>query len=109
MLVRGRGREAREGARLTQHPVTGAAIALGIQVHANLPTVSTTVYLVFVIIMVLALFISWLILPANYVVRGDGTLVETQTEVSPMVEMKAWWSFMKDWRLVLLFPMFCKL
>lgn len=41
----------------------GAAIALGIQAHSTLPTVSTGVYLAFMIIMLTAIVSSWLILP----------------------------------------------
>ena len=41
----------------------GAAIALGIEAHSTLPAVSTGVYLAFMIIMLTAIFTSWLILP----------------------------------------------
>lgn len=41
----------------------GAAIALGIQAHSTLPSVSTGVYLAFMIIQLTAIAISWLILP----------------------------------------------
>lgn len=41
----------------------GAAIALGIQANSTLPTVSTGVYLAFMIIMLTAIVTSWLILP----------------------------------------------
>lgn len=41
----------------------GAAIALGIQAHSTLPSVSTGVYLAFMIIQLTAIATSWLILP----------------------------------------------
>lgn len=41
----------------------GAAIALGIQSHSTMPSVSTGVYLAFMIIQLTAIGTSWLILP----------------------------------------------
>jgi hypothetical protein len=43
--------------------VVGAAIALGIEANSNLPSVSTGVYLAFMIIMLTSIFTSWLLLP----------------------------------------------
>lgn len=43
--------------------LVGAAIALGIQAHSTLPSVSTGVYLAFMIIMLTAIVTSWLVLP----------------------------------------------
>ena len=43
--------------------LVGSAIALGIEAHSTLPAVSTGVYLAFMIIMLTAIFTSWLLLP----------------------------------------------
>ena len=42
----------------------------------------------------------------DYVVRGDGTLVELQDFLSPGKEFREWLRLFKDWRVVALFPMF---
>ncbi|ORX37399.1 putative DUF895 domain membrane protein [Kockovaella imperatae] len=84
----------------------GAAIALGIQAHSTLPAVSTGVYVAFLIIMLTAIFTSWLILPPTSVVRGDGTVVEIQKALSPREEFKGYAMLCKDWRMLALFPMF---
>jgi MFS family permease len=84
----------------------GAAIALGIQFHSSLPGVSTAVYVTFVIIMLTAIGTSWLVLPPQAVVRGDGTLVELQSHISPREEFRAFTGMFRDWRMLALFPMF---
>lgn len=43
--------------------LVGSAIALGIEAHSTLPSVSTGVYLAFMIIMLTAIVTSWLLLP----------------------------------------------
>jgi MFS family permease len=86
--------------------LVGAAIALGIQAHSTMPGVSTGVYLAFMIIMLTAIVTSWLLLPPNLVVRGDGTVVELQDAISPAQEFKELWHLLKDWRMIALFPMF---
>nr|XP_031860987.1 uncharacterized protein CI109_003714 [Kwoniella shandongensis]KAA5528059.1 hypothetical protein CI109_003714 [Kwoniella shandongensis] len=86
--------------------VIGAAIALGIQAHSTLPSVSTGVYLAFMIIQLTAIATSWLILPPNLVVRGDGTVVEIQAALGPREEIKHFFKLFKDVRMLLLFPMF---
>ncbi|ERT03372.1 UNC93-like protein [Sporothrix schenckii 1099-18] len=84
----------------------GAAIALGIEFHSTLPGVSTGVYVAFLIIMLTAIGSSWLVLPPQAVVRKDGSLVELEPNVSPRTEFAAFLGMFKDWRLLLLFPMF---
>lgn len=84
----------------------GAAIALGIQFHSTLPGVSTGVYVTFLIIQLTAIGTSWLVLPPQAVVRKDGSLVELEPNVSPRTEFKAFLGMFKDWRLLVLFPMF---
>ena len=84
----------------------GAAIALGIESHSTLPSVSTGVYVAFMIIMLTAIFTSWLILPPNHVIRNDGTIVELQKALSPKEEFKQFALLCKDWRMLALFPMF---
>ena len=68
--------------------LVGSAIALGILADSTLPTVSTSVYVAFMIIMLTSIASSWLILPATSVVRNDGTLVEIQAALSPKEEFK---------------------
>ncbi|AFR98414.1 hypothetical protein J008_06397 [Cryptococcus neoformans] len=84
----------------------GAAIALGIQAHSTLPSVSTGVYLAFMIIQLTAIAISWLILPPHLVVRGDGTIVKLDDAISPKEEARHFLKMFKDWRMLMLFPMF---
>ncbi|KAL2845821.1 major facilitator superfamily domain-containing protein [Aspergillus pseudodeflectus] len=86
--------------------LVGAAIAVGIQANSTLPTVSTAVYLVFMIIMLTAILTSWLILPPHLVVRKDGTIVQVETLPSPREEFHAFVQQLHDWRLIALFPMF---
>jgi hypothetical protein len=84
----------------------GAAIALGIQAHSTLPTVSTGVYLAFMIIQLSSIASSWLILPPHLVVRDDGTVVEVQKSLGPREEFRQFTQLFKDWRMIALFPMF---
>jgi hypothetical protein len=87
--------------------LVGAAIALGIEANSTLPTVSTGVYLAFMIIMLTAIFTSWLILPPHLVVRGDGTVPKLEDSISPREEFRELGKlFLKDWRMLALFPMF---
>ncbi|WVQ82739.1 hypothetical protein IAT38_004871 [Cryptococcus sp. DSM 104549] len=86
--------------------LVGAAIALGIQAHSTLPTVSTGVYLAFMIIQLTSIVTSWLILPPHLVVRGDGTIVKLEDAITPRVEFQHFLKMFKDWRMLLLFPMF---
>ncbi|KAL2206438.1 DUF895 domain protein [Sarocladium strictum] len=84
----------------------GASITLGIQANSTLPSVSTAVYVVFLIIMLCAIALSWLVLPPHLVVRGDRTLVEVEASLSPREEFKHFIDLFKDWRMLALFPMF---
>lgn len=86
--------------------LVGSAIALGIESKSTLPTVSTGVYLAFMIIMLTSVFTSWLILPPHLVIRNDGTIVEVQAHITPAQEFKAFANLLKDWRIIALFPMF---
>ena len=42
----------------------------------------------------------------EYVVRGDGTLVEIEAAISPKQEFREFLKLFKDWRMLALFPMF---
>ncbi|CAG8960842.1 hypothetical protein HYFRA_00002379 [Hymenoscyphus fraxineus] len=100
--------------------LVGSAIALGIEIDSTLPSVSTTVYIVFMIIMLTAIFSSWLLLPSrvedlmltemgwytDLVVRGDNTIVELEDAISPQAEFREFGKLFKDWRMIALFPMF---
>lgn len=50
--------------------LVGSSIALGIEAHSNLPSVSTGVYLAFMIIMLTAIATSWLLLPPRECFRS---------------------------------------
>jgi hypothetical protein len=80
----------------------GAAIALGIESNSTLPSVSTGVYLAFMIIMLTSIVTSWAVLPPHLVVRGDGTVVELEDSIGPKEEFKAFLALFKDWRMVAL-------
>lgn len=91
----------------TMGGVVGSVIALGVSVRDGKGLeVNTAVYLAFVILMIIAIFVCWLILPPNYVVRGDGTLVELQAQMSVKQELRAFAAQFKDINMLLLFPMF---
>nr|ODN96731.1 hypothetical protein L204_03440 [Cryptococcus depauperatus CBS 7855] len=85
--------------------LVGAAIALGIQAHSTLPSVSTGVYLAFMVIQISAIFSSWLVLPPHLVVRGDGTVVKLEDAITPRQEARHFVRMFKDWKMLLLFPM----
>lgn len=84
--------------------LVGSAIALGILANSTLPTVSTSVYVAFMIIMLTSIASSWLILPPTSVVRNDGTLVELQAALSPRDEFRHFIQLFKDIRVVALVP-----
>lgn len=70
-----------------------------------MPEVSTSVYVVMIIIMLTALASSWLVLPPAKVIRGDKTLVEAEVSISPKQELHEFVLMFKDWRTLALFPM----
>lgn len=85
--------------------LVGSSITLGIQFHTEMPGVSTSIYIAMIIIMLTAIATSWLVLPAQKVVRSDGTLVEIEASVSPMTEFQEFLKMLRDWRMLALFPM----
>ena len=84
----------------------GSAIALGIEFNSELPGVSSGVYIAFMVIMLTSVGTSWLVLPPDAVVRGDGTIVRLDTSLSPADEAREFMLMFKDWRMLALFPMF---
>ncbi|EKD00083.1 DUF895 domain membrane protein [Trichosporon asahii var. asahii CBS 8904] len=86
--------------------VVGACIALGIEARSTHATVSTPVFVAFIIVMCCGIGIAWLILPPNLVVRGDKTVVEIQASISVRQEIRHFIALFKDWRMLFLFPMF---
>lgn len=87
--------------------VVGASIALGIQSSkGKMSAVSTGVYLAFMIIMLCGVVFTQLVLSPEHVVRGDGTLVETEATLTPREELREFAKQFKDWRMLALFPMF---
>lgn len=92
----------------TMGGVVGSAIAFGISYDqpVGVNKTPTVVYIVFVILMLCAIAAVWLILPANYVVRADGSLIELRAQLRMREEISAFAQQFKDWRMLLLFPMF---
>lgn len=56
--------------------------------------------------MLIAILVTWLVLPASYVVRGNGTVVELQDSMGAREEIGNFIAQFKDWRMLALFPMF---
>jgi len=86
--------------------VMGASITLGENIHSSLGAVRTGTYLAFVIIIAVGCFSSFLILPPNYIIRSDKTLVKLEAKSSVTTEIRGIISTLKDWRMVALLPMF---
>lgn len=86
--------------------VVGACIALGIEARSTHAAVSTPVFVAFIIVMCCGIGLAWLILPPNLVVRGDKTVVEIQASISVPEEIRQFFALFKDWRMLVLFPMF---
>lgn len=87
--------------------VVGSGITLALEAKQSAGgAVSTGVYLAFIIIMLTSILTSWLILPPNYVVRGDGTVVELEAALPVAQETREFFKLFKDWRMLALFPMF---
>ena len=86
--------------------IVGSAIAIGIEAHSTLPTVSTGIYLVFLIIQLTAIGTAWLILPPHLVVRSDGTVVELEDSITPAREVREFGKLFRDWKIVVILPMF---
>ncbi|KAG6003375.1 hypothetical protein E4U21_002091 [Claviceps maximensis] len=84
----------------------GAAIALGIEFHSDLPGISNGVYVAFMVIMLTSIATSWLVLPPERVVRADGTIVRLPKSLTPVQELTEFVAMFKDWRMIALFPMF---
>lgn len=85
--------------------VIGSSITLGIQFDSKMPSVSSSIYVAMIVVMLTSIGTSWLVLPAQKVVRSDGSLVEIEASVSPMVEFEEFIKMLKDWRMLALFPM----
>ncbi|KZZ94365.1 DUF895 domain protein [Moelleriella libera RCEF 2490] len=86
--------------------IIGASIALGIEFNSTLSGVSTGVYIAFMVIMLTAIFTSWLVLPPEAVVRGDDTIVKPPETISPKQELVQFVGMFRDWRMLALLPMF---
>ncbi|KAF7967169.1 hypothetical protein HWV62_13181 [Athelia sp. TMB] len=85
----------------------GSIIALAINIRSGkLNAVSTSTYIAFLVIIFLGVASSFLILPPNKVVRGDGTLVKLQAKSSIKAEVLAMAKLFTDWRMLALLPMF---
>lgn len=91
----------------TMGGVVGSAIAVGItSKQSKGAAVSTALYVTFIILMIIAIFVCWLVLPPYYIVRGDGTLVKLESDVTVKEEIIAFAKQFLDWRMLMLFPMF---
>ncbi|KAF9908259.1 hypothetical protein EC991_010099 [Linnemannia zychae] len=87
--------------------VLGGFIPMAIQWNdATSKTISNPVFIVFLSITVVGAFLSLLLLPADKVVRPDGTPVTKVKFSSAGTEARAILALFKDWRMLALFPMF---
>jgi len=85
----------------------GSIIALAINLkEGGLRAVATSTYIAFFIVVVIGIASSWLVLPPNKVVRGDGTLVKLEAKSSWREETFATIRLFTDWRMIALLPMF---
>jgi len=85
----------------------GSLIALGININSgSLKAVATSTYIAFLIIILVGIASTWLLLPPNRVIRGDGTLVKVEAASNTKDEIRALFQTMKDWRMLALMPMF---
>ncbi|KAG5984644.1 hypothetical protein E4U55_003865 [Claviceps digitariae] len=84
----------------------GAAIALGIDYHSDVPGISNGVYVAFMIIMLTSIATSWLVLPPRLVVRSDQSVIKLTESLTPAQELRDFVGMFKDWRMIALFPMF---
>lgn len=85
----------------------GSVIALAINIRSGkLTAVSTSTYIAFLAIILCGVVSSFLILPPNKVIRGDGTLVKLQAASSLGVEIRGMLNLFTDWRMLCLLPMF---
>ena len=60
----------------------------------------------FVVIMLFGIVSSFLVLPPNMVVRGDGSIPKLDTSTKIHEELVEMIKVVKDWRILALFPMF---
>lgn len=87
--------------------LVGGLIVLGLTIKDGaVASLSTGIYLAFIIIMFVGSAACWTILPADKVVRKDGTIVAVQRQASIKEELKGMIGVLKSWRLLALFPMF---
>jgi len=86
--------------------LVGSAITLGIEAKSTLGAVSTSTYIAIIVIMFVGSAATWLILPADKIVRSDGTLVKLEKQSSVKSEIHGFVQTCKDWRMLLLIPMF---
>ncbi|KAF9349288.1 hypothetical protein BGX26_012383 [Mortierella sp. AD094] len=63
-------------------------------------------YYAYMVMMVIGAFLSILLLPASKVIRKDGSHVTPVKYSSPIIELKSLLILFKDWRMLVLFPMF---
>ncbi|KAF8335875.1 MFS general substrate transporter [Cantharellus anzutake] len=84
----------------------GSVIALAINLRqGGLSAVSTSTYIAFLAIIFLGVACTWLLLPPNMIVRGDGSVVQVQSASNPKQEVTNFLNLLKDWRMLALLPM----
>lgn len=84
--------------------IVGASIAFALEFSSMESDISSSVYIVFLSLALLAPCLSWFVLPAKSVVRGDGTVVRTHPPLGPKDEIKMFFRTFKDWRMLALIP-----
>ncbi|KAI8975666.1 major facilitator superfamily domain-containing protein [Mycotypha africana] len=85
----------------------GAAIPLGNEWNAgSMPQVQTTTYIAFMVIMAFGAALSLALLPANKVVRSDGSHASLPKISNWKREALEVFKLFKDWRMLILIPLF---
>ncbi|KAF9436191.1 hypothetical protein BGZ76_004607 [Entomortierella beljakovae] len=87
--------------------VLGNTIILGLQWNDPDATgASTAAYVGYMIVMTIGALITVLLLPTDRVVRRDGSKVIQIKYNNPIDELKSVFRLFKDWRMIVLIPMF---
>lgn len=88
-------------------PIVGGAINLGTNVKRNFAgTISSTTYIIFLVIMCMGLPVALMLSPAKKVWRKDGTRVVVRLENSWKNEFKAMFKLFLSRRILMLLPAF---
>ncbi|KAF7729528.1 hypothetical protein EC973_004202 [Apophysomyces ossiformis] len=84
----------------------GAAIPLGNEWYATTRQVQPTTYYAFMIVMFFGAILALALLPANKVIRHDGSVVSLHKFSNWRREMIAIFKLFRNWRMLILIPLF---